>query len=337
VTAGGGASWLARLRPDTYILLILGMVVLATFLPAQGSARPVLDVMVSAAIALVFFLHGARLSREAVIAGATQWRLHILVLLATFAIFPALGVAAASLPAWLLPASLAPGVIFLACLPSTIQASIGFTAIARGNVAATVAAATASNLIGIVLTPVLAGLLLHRTGGGVSLEGLPGIVLHLLAPFLAGHLLRPWIGALVSRHAAVLSWLDRGSILLVVYAAFSDSVTSGLWSKLGAIDLARLILVCAVLLAVILAISLAISRAARFSTPEEITLVFCGSKKSLASGVPIAGALFPGESLGLILLPIMIFHQLQLMVVAVIAQRYSERPPAEGDAPPANG
>ena len=115
MTAGGGASWLARLRPDTYILLILGMVVLATFLPAQGSARPVLDVMVSAAIALVFFLHGARLSREAVIAGATQWRLHILVLLATFAIFPALGVAAASLPAWLLPASLTPGVIFLAC------------------------------------------------------------------------------------------------------------------------------------------------------------------------------------------------------------------------------
>ncbi|MCA6305720.1 MAG: bile acid:sodium symporter, partial [Phenylobacterium sp.] len=169
------------------------MVVLATLLPARGEARPILDVAVSVGIGLVFFLHGARLSREAVIAGATQWRLHALVLASTFVLFPLLTLVAAALPAWMLPASLAPGLIFLGCLPSTIQSSIGFTAIARGNVPATVAAATASNLIGIVLTPVLAGLLLHRTGGGVSLEGLQTIGLQLLAPFLAGHLLRPWI------------------------------------------------------------------------------------------------------------------------------------------------
>lgn len=332
-----GAGWLARLRPDGYILLILGMVVLASVLPARGEVRPALEAAVSIGIGLVFFLHGARLSREAVIAGATQWRLHVLILASTFVLFPLLTLGAASLPAWVLPASLAPGLVFLGCLPSTIQSSIGFTAIARGNVAATVAAATASNLIGIALTPVLAGLLLHRTGGGVSLEGLQAIVLQLLAPFLAGHLLRPWIGGFVGRHSRVLSRLDRGSILLVVYAAFSDAVTGGLWSRLGALDLMRLTLVCGVLLALVLGLTLAAARAMKLSTPDEITLVFCGSKKSLASGVPMAGVLFPGDALGLVLLPVMIFHQIQLMVVAVIAQRYSERPDPEGDAPAATG
>lgn len=332
-----GAGWLARLRPDGYILLILGMVVLASVLPARGEVRPALEAAVSISIGLVFFLHGARLSREAVIAGATQWRLHALILASTFVLFPLLTLGAASLPAWVLPASLAPGLVFLGCLPSTIQSSIGFTAIARGNVAATVAAATASNLIGIALTPVLAGLLLHRTGGGVSLEGLQAIVLQLLAPFLAGHLLRPWIGGFVGRHSRVLSRLDRGSILLVVYAAFSDAVTGGLWSRLGALDLVRLTLVCGVLLALVLGLTLAAARAMKLSTPDEITLVFCGSKKSLASGVPMAGVLFPGDALGLVLLPVMIFHQIQLMVVAVIAQRYSERPDPEGDAPAATG
>ena len=332
-----GAGWLARLRPDGYILLIFGMVVLASILPARGDVRPVLDVAVSIGIGLVFFLHGARLSREAVIAGATQWRLHALILASTFVLFPLLTLGGAALPAWILPASLGPGLVFLGCLPSTIQSSIGFTAIARGNVAATVAAATASNLIGIVLTPVLAGLLLHSTGGGVSLEGLQAILLQLLAPFLVGHLLRPWIGGFVGRHSRALSRLDRGSILLVVYAAFSDAVTGGLWSRLGVLDLARLTLVCVALLAAVLGLTLAAARATRLSTPDEITLVFCGSKKSLASGVPMAGVLFPGDALGLILLPVMVFHQIQLMVVAVIAQRYSERPDPEGDAPATTG
>lgn len=337
MTPTAGAGWLARLRPDGYLMLIFGMVILASLLPARGEVRPVLDVAVKVGIGLVFFLHGARLSREAVIAGATQWRLHALVLASTFLLFPVLALSAAALPAWILPASLAPGVIFLGCLPSTIQSSIGFTAIARGNVAATVAAATASNLIGIFLTPILAGLFLHRTGGGVSLESLQAILLQLLAPFLAGHLLRPWIGGFVGRHGKALSRLDRGSILLVVYAAFSDAVTGGLWSRLGGLDIARLILVCGALLAIVLGLTLAAARAARLSTPDEITLVFCGSKKSLASGVPMAGVLFPGDALGLVLLPVMVFHQIQLMVVAVIAQRYSERPGAEGDAPPATG
>lgn len=317
---------MARLKPDTYILLIIGMVVLASFLPAQGAAAPVFGLITKIAIGIVFFLHGAKLSREAVIAGITHWRLHLLILAATFILFPVLTLGIAALPAWITPAALAPGLIFLGCLPSTIQSSIGFTAIARGNVAATVASATASNLLGILITPLLGAALMHTNGGGLSLHSAQAIVFQLLIPFLAGQILRPLIGAWVSAHSKLLSFVDRGSILMVVYTAFSEAVVGGIWTRVGVADLVRLGLICAALLAVVLVTTYSAARALKFNKADEITIVFCGSKKSLASGVPMAGVLFPGASLGLILLPIMIFHQIQLMASAVIAQHYSERP-----------
>ncbi len=302
------------------------MVVLASLLPAHGRATAPFGSATKIAIGLVFFLHGAKLPREAVIAGVTHWRLHVLILASTFVLFPVLTLGLAALPGWITPAALAPGLIFLGCLPSTIQSSIGFTAIARGNVAATVASATASNLLGIVITPLLGAALMHTNGGGLSLHSAEAIVFQLLIPFLAGQLLRPWIGSWVSAHSKLLSFVDRGSILMVVYTAFSEAVVGGIWTSVGAADLIRLGLLCAGLLAAVLLITYTAARALRFNKADEITIVFCGSKKSLASGVPMAGVLFPGASLGLVLLPIMIFHQIQLMVSAVIAQQYAERP-----------
>lgn len=316
---------LARLKPDWYIILIVSMVVLASLLPARGAAAPAFGMATKIAIGTVFFLHGAKLSREAVIRGVTHWRLHLLVLAATFVLFPILCLGLAALPGWITPAALAPGMIFLGCLPSTIQSSIGFTAIARGNVAATVASATASNLLGIALTPLLAALLMHTQGGGLSLHSLQSIIVQLLVPFVAGQVLRQWIGGWVAKQGKLLSYVDRGSILLVVYSAFSEAVVGGIWSKVSALDLFRLLILCAVLLGLVLLATVTAARAFRFDKADEITIVFCGSKKSLASGVPMAGVLFPGATLGLVLLPIMLFHQIQLMACAVIAQNYARR------------
>ncbi len=302
------------------------MVVLASLLPAQGVIAPMFGLMTKLAIGMVFFLHGAKLSRQAVIAGITHWRLHLLILAATFVLFPVLTLGLTALPPWITPAALAPGLIFLGCLPSTIQSSIGFTAIARGNVAATVASATASNLLGILVTPVLGAALMHTNAVSFSLHSIQAIVFQLLIPFLAGQILRPWIGTWITAHNRLLSYVDRGSILLVVYTAFSEAVVGGIWSRVGLADLIRLGLLCAVLLAVVLLTTYAAARALKFQKADEITIVFCGSKKSLASGVPMAGVLFPGATLGLILLPIMIFHQIQLMACAIIAQHYAERP-----------
>lgn len=319
-----------RFKPDWYLILIILMGIAATVAPVRGEAAVAADGITGAAIALVFFLHGARLSREAVIRGLTHWRLHLVVLAATFAAFPLLTLGVAALPAWITPPELAVGLVFLGCLPSTIQSSIGFTAIARGNIAAAVAAASASNLLGIALTPVLVGLLL-QTQGAMDASSVRAIVLQLLAPFVAGQALRGWVGPWITARARVLAWVDRGAILLVVYTAFSSAVVEGVWTKLGALDLVRLLALCALLLAAVLLATVAAARLLRFDKADEIAIVFCGSKKSLASGAPMAAALLPGAAAGLAMLPLLVFHQIQLMACAAIAQRYAARPNGSPD------
>ena len=273
-------------------------------------------------IVLLFFLHGAKLSRAAIWDGAKAWRLHLAVLATTFAVFPLLGLASQQIGA--VPDGMRAGLLFLTLLPSTVQSSIAFTAIARGNVAAAVVSASFSNLLGIVLTPLLVALLMQRTSSGslISLASVEGIVLQLLLPFLIGHLARPWIGGFVARHKAMIGRVDRGSILLVVYAAFSAAVVEGLWQTVSAGEMALLAGLCVALLAVVLCFTWGLGRMMGLARAERIVLVFCGSKKSLATGVPMAGLLFPASSVGAILLPVMLFHQIQLMACAVLARRY---------------
>lgn len=319
---------MSRLKVDWYLVLIIAMGAAATVLPARGDVAVSLGWASKLLIGVVFFLHGARLSREAVIGGLTHWRLHLTVLAATFALFPLLTVLLTWLPAWITPPELATGLILLGCLPSTIQSSIAFVGIARGNVPAAVAAASASNMLGVFLAPLLVGLLLHAQGG-VSASAFQAVVLQLLVPFVAGQLARPWIGAFVVRHNKSLGKLDRSTILLIVYTAFSSAVVGGVWERLGALDLARLVVLCCVLLAAVLAITTLVARALGFDTADEITIVFCGSKKSLASGAPIAAAILPAAAAGIAILPLMVFHQIQLMACAAIAQRYAQRPDTE--------
>lgn len=312
----------SRLPVDPYIAAIVGMVCLASVAPAHGGGAVVAGYATNAAIALLFFLHGARLSPRAALAGASNWRLHVVVIASTFALFPALGLGARALFPGLLTPPLWTGVILLCTLPSTVQSSIAFTSIARGNVPAALCAATASNLLGMGLTPLLIGLLLSGQRG-FSAHGVGDIVLQLILPFAAGQLARPWIGDWALRHKTLLGLVDRGSILLVVYAAFSEGVTQGIWRQLGPADLGRLLTVDAALLTAVLAITTYGSRLLGFSRADEVTIVFCGSKKSLASGLPMATVLLAGQSVGLVVLPLMLFHQIQLMVCATLAKRYA--------------
>lgn len=326
-------SLIGRIKPDWYLIFIIGAGVLASVLPARGEAAVWLGGLTKAAIAVVFFLHGARLPREAVIRGIVHWRLHLTILAATFVLFPALTVGMTLLPAWITPPELAAGLILLGCLPSTIQSSIAFVGIARGNAAAAVASASASNLIGVFLTPLLAGLLMH-TEGAVNPGAFTIIIVQLLVPFALGQAARPWVGEFVARRNKQLGLLDRGTIVLIVYVAFSSAVVEGVWSRLGALDLVRLLVLCCVLLAAVLAITALAARALGFSKEDQIAIVFCGSKKSLASGAPIAAALLTPAVAGVAMIPLMVFHQIQLMACAALAQRYAQRPDTP---PPDNG
>jgi sodium/bile acid cotransporter 7 len=314
---------LSRLPIDRFIMLLVSMVALAAVLPARGVGAVIAGHAVTVAIALLFFLYGARLAPQAALAGARHVKLHAFIFLSTFVLFPALGLAARALVPHLLTPELWAGVILVCVLPSTVQSSVAFTSIARGNVPAALCAATASNLVGILLTPVLAGVLLSSGGAGISASKVTDIVLQLLAPFAAGQALRPWIGAWAERNRKVLSFVDRGSILIVVYAAFSEGMVAGIWHQLDLAMLARLAIVDGALLAAVLATTTLLSRRLGFSRADEITIVFCGSKKSLASGLPMASVLFASSSVGLIVLPLMLFHQLQLMVCAALARRYA--------------
>jgi sodium/bile acid cotransporter 7 len=317
---------LKGLAPDRYVLAIIGMVVLASLLPVRGVFASDLGLVTKLVIALLFFLHGAKLSRESVVAGLTHWRLHLVILAATFVLFPLLGLVAMRLPTFILPTTLATGVLFLCCLPSTVQSSIAFTSVARGNVAAAVCAASASNLFGIFITPVLVAAMLGVRGGGSPLGEAEGIALQLLAPFIAGQIARIWIAGWMKQHSRLVGLVDRGSILLVVYGAFSAAVVQGIWSEVSVLQIVMLVVVCAALLGIVLAATAFAARRLGFDKADEIAIVFCGSKKSLATGVPMAGLLFPPASVGLIVLPLMLFHQMQLMACAVISQRYAARP-----------
>jgi sodium/bile acid cotransporter 7 len=312
---------------DPYILMMLAVVGIATLFPAHGRGAVGAGIAAGAGIVFLFFLYGTRLSPEAAISGFVQWRLQIAVIASTFGLFPALGLGLAALVHGFVPPLIASGILYLCVLPSTVQSSIAFTSIARGNVPAAVCAASASNILGVVVSPILAAWLLQTQHAQLSFGVITDIVLQLLLPFAVGQVLRPWIGAWIQQHRSVLGYADRGSILLIIYVAFSKSITDDIWHRLNVSDLVVLFALLLILLLIALAITGFLGRRLlRMSVEDEIVLQFCGSKKSLASGLPMATIIFSGPQLGMIVLPLMIFHQLQLIICAILARHYATRP-----------
>ncbi|MBL1083833.1 bile acid:sodium symporter [Streptomyces actinomycinicus] len=317
---------------DPYVMLLLGTVGLAALLPADGTSADVVSGASTAAIAFLFFLYGVRLSTREALDGLKHWRLHITVLACTFVVFPVFGIAARGLEPVLLTQPLYQGLLFLTLVPSTIQSSIAFTSIARGNVPAAICAGSFSSLVGIVVTPLLAAGLLGGDAVGFSTDSVVKIVFQLLVPFVAGQLLRRWVGGFVTRHKRILGPVDRGSILLVVYTAFSEGMNQGIWHQVSPVRLVGLLGVEAVLLAVMLVLTWYGGKALGFGREDRIAIQFAGSKKSLASGLPMASVLF-GSHASLAVLPLMLFHQMQLMVCAVIAKRRARDPEPAAGAP----
>ena len=221
--------------------------------------------------------------------------------------------------------TMAAGLLYLSLLPSTVQSSIAFTSIAGGDVPAAIGSASLSNLLGIVVTPILAHLLMGAGGQSASaaLDSIVKVAGQLLVPFAAGHFARPLVGGFVERHRRLVFRVDRGSILLLVYTAFSAAVVGGIWHRTDIGDLLFALLLGGAMLAIVLGLTLLTARRLGWSRQDEIVLRFCGSKKSLVSGVPLAAAIFPAAQVGMLLLPVMIFHQMQLMVCSVLARKYA--------------
>lgn len=319
-----------KFKPDWFLLGMVLATVLAGVFPEPGASGGWMhpEFVTKAGVALIFFLHGLMLSFPALRAGALNWRLHLLVQSCTFLLFPLIGLALNAALNGRIAFELALGLFFLCALPSTVSSSVAMTAAARGNVAGAVFNATLSSLIGIVLTPLWVAWVMKTTGeaqpiGPVVVDLLRWLVL----PLAVGQGLRPWLGVWAQRHRKNISVVDRLAILLLVYTSFCDSFKQGVWSGNSTGQLVGISFVCVALFALMMILTTAAARGLGFSREDRIAAIFCGSKKTLASGIPMAKLIFgthPG--LGLILLPIMIYHPLQLIVCGVLAQRWGKQP-----------
>ncbi len=320
-----------RLGRDWFLIGMLSAVLLASFFPEAGKSGGWLHMenMVDIGVAIVFFLHGLTISLESFKAGLMRWPVHIVVQALTFALFPLLFYPFSSLFSGIIPPPLMLGFLYLCVLPSTITSSVAMTGMAKGNVPAAIFNATFSSLLGIVMTPLLVNLMADTHGASGDLPLLNTIISiarMLLLPLVVGQLLRPLLFQWFNRYKAITGKLDKVVILMLVFAAFCNSVAAGLWRDNGVEIIGVTLAGAALLLGIVLALSTVLARRLGFNVEDEITIVFCGSKKTLASGVPMAALLFGANpSLGLIVLPIMFYHQLQLFVCSILAARYARR------------
>ena len=312
-------------KPDPLIVLIILAVILAVIAPARGDFAETFGQLTNVAIAFLFFLYGARLSTQEALNGLKHWRLHLTILAFTFVVYPLIGIALRPLTAFI-SHDMYLGILFLTLVPSTVQSSVAFTSIAKGNVAGAIVSASTSNLVGVFITPALV-MLLMGTGGGVRIDTsvFGEIALLLLAPFILGQLTRRWVGKFAQSKATKV--VDRGSIAMVVYSAFSKGVVDGIWSSISIWELAFLVAFAAIFVAFMLWLTKKVSEKLGFKRADTVAIEFCGSKKSLATGLPMASVIFAsgGTSLGLLILPLMIYHQVQLMMCSWLASRYAQR------------
>lgn len=320
-------NFIKILKFDRFLLTLIIVVIIATFLPCEGKINTFFEYLTNIAIALLFFMHGAKLSFSAIVDGIKNWKLHLVIFITTFVIFPLLGASLQVFVPTLLSNELYLGFIYLCTLPATVQSAIAFTSIARGNVAAAICSASASTLLGVFVTPILIGILMHtQAQESVDMSHtVLSIMLKLMLPFILGHLSRPVIGRWIDKYRKVINQTDRLSILLVVYVAFSNAVINGIWQQIDGLSFIAISVFSLLILASVLLITCYGSRLLGFNKQDEITIVFCGSKKSLASGIPMASIIFPASVIGIMVLPLMIFHQIQLMVCAILAARYAKR------------
>lgn len=309
-------------RPDPLITLILIAVVLAILAPARGAFAEGFDIATKIGIALLFFLYGARLSPQEALQGLKNWRLHSTILGFTYLVFPLIGLALFPLK-YVIGEELYLGLLFMSLVPSTVQSSVAFTSVAKGNVAGAIVSASASNIAGVFLTPLLVMLLMRSDNLVISGSVFIDISIQLLLPFVLGQLLRRWVGTIAKNK--LTKHVDRISIAMVVYAAFSEGIVEGIWTRIGIWELILLTVLSIVLVEFVIWLSGFVARRMGFNYADRVAVQFCGSKKSLATGLPMAAVIFGGASVGALILPLMIFHQVQLMICAAKAARWGRQ------------
>lgn len=309
---------LARIFPDRFVPVLLATILLASLLPVQGAHVPIAQGISTAAIVLLFFLNGVRLPRDEVLHGIRNWKLQGAAFVFCFGAMALFGAAAWHAAAPFLPAALALGFLYMGILPSTVQSATAASSMAGGNVAASVVAAALLNLSGVFVAPLLFALL-AGSAGEIHADGVLRIVAILLLPFIAGQFAQRWLRPWVLANRGIVTFLDRTTVAIAVYVAFSAAVVAGIWSELAGREIAIVGGLCAVLLAFAFGGAWLTGGLLRLARPDRITLLFAGGQKSIAVGAPLAATLFPPATAGMVLVPILVYHMAQLILSAWIA------------------
>lgn len=320
----------ARAGLDRFIFGLLGMVLLAYLWPQGGTGEGTFSLsnLTNYGVSIIFFFYGLRLNPAKLWSDLGNWRLHIVVQLSTFVLFPLLVLAGKNFfeneqneLIWL-------GIFFLAAVPSTVSSSVVMVSVAEGNIAAAIFNASISSLLGVFITPLLMGLVLSSSAGvGVEMGAvILKLMLQVLAPVILGIILHAKLGGGAQQHRNKLKYFDQSVILLIVYTSFSKSFATDMFSGLTIGDLLLLgIGMLGLFFLVFLLISL-VSRLMGFNREDRIAVVFCGSKKSLVHGTVMSKVIFSNAGVtGMVLLPLMIYHALQLIAASMIAQRMARQ------------
>lgn len=311
--------------PDPFVQLLIVTILIASFLPVSGNSADIAAIISQIGIFSLFFLNGVRLPRREVIEGVRNWRLQGSIYFWVFAIMPLIGAILSFLSGHYIPETLAIGILFLGVLPSTVQSATAYNSLANGNVTASVIASALLNLTGVVVTPLLFAALASASGVVISLESFYRICLILLLPFFLGQVLQGHLGEWLGARKKLVTYMDRGAIAIAVYVAFSGAVVAGIWTRIEPSEFAILFAILAFFLAIAFGGSWMMSGLLGFAMKDRKSILFAGAHKSLAIGAPLAAILFPPETAGVILLPILIYHLAQLIVSAPIANKLAQK------------
>lgn len=308
-------------RIDPMVRLITLAILLATVLPVRGAAREVAQFVSDTAVFLLFLLYGLRISRREVLAGLGNHRVLIPLVLWVFGVM--------ALGGWLLwhgagmvlPATVALGFLYMGVLPSTVQSATAYSSLAGGNVASSVVAAALINILGVFVSAPLFSLLAGSEAAEFHGEVLLKVLTIMLLPFIAGQAAQGLTRRWVSEHRQLITGMDRSSIGIAVYVAFSGAVVQGIWSRVGLDEWGWLLAGCALLLVLGYGGAWLLGGMLRLPHGDRISLLFAGAQKSIAMGAPLATVLFPSATAGIVLLPLLVYHLAQMVVAAPIAAR----------------
>ncbi|RAJ95738.1 sodium/bile acid cotransporter 7 [Larkinella arboricola] len=313
----------ARAGLDWFLLALLGMIGLAYLWPEPGIQEGPFSLsnLANIGVSVIFFFYGLRLSGDKLRAGLSNWKLHFTIHLTTFVVFPLIILAGLQLFGtdenrllWL-------GTFYVAALPSTVSSSVVMVSLAGGNIPAAIFNASISSLIGVFITPLWMGLFLSTGSADYDLGSVIGkLALQVIVPVVLGIVLNRWLGAWAERHKKALSNFDKIVILVIVYTSFCESFERRMFQSLTASDLVVLGACMLGLFFLIYALVNLASRLLGFNREDRITALFCGSKKSLVQGSVMVTVLFPDNVVGIVLLPIMMYHALQLIAASILAQ-----------------